>query len=130
MTWISKMLLPTVVEISVYTTIYKFFPKKFMPAGLELTYYLKEFNMKFSKSIFIFLFASSILVAFSYALNKTNGNVYKSVRFTFYFLAIKIGLIPINVPLKSNQSQPNQELVSRVQPTATTCLQSVCFDFG
>ena len=44
--------------------------------------------MKFSKSILIFLFASSILGAFSYALNRTDGNVYKSVLFTLYFLAI------------------------------------------
>ena len=72
--------------------------------------------MKISKSILIFLFASSILGAFSYALNRTDGNVYKSVLFTLYFLAIKIGLIPPNVPLELNQNQPNQQLVSRVQP--------------
>ena len=71
--------------------------------------------MKFSKSILIFLFGSSILGAFSYALKRTNGNVYKSVLFTLYFLAIKIGLIPPNVPLELNQYQPNQQLVSRVQ---------------
>lgn len=72
--------------------------------------------MKLSKSIVIFLFALSISGAFSYALNRTDGNVYKSVLFTMYFLAIKIGLIPPNVPLYLNQSQPNQQLVSRVQP--------------
>jgi len=72
--------------------------------------------MKISKSILIFLFASSILGAFSYALNRTDGNVYKSVLFTLYFLAIKIGLIAPNVPLELNQDQPNQQLVSRVQP--------------
>ena len=72
--------------------------------------------MKLSKSILIFLFASSILGAFSYALNRTYGNVYKSVLFTLYFLAIKIGLISPNVPLELNQNQPNQQLVSRVQP--------------
>jgi hypothetical protein len=69
--------------------------------------------MKISKSIVIFLFASSILGAFSYALNKTDGNVYESVIFTLYFLAIKIGLIPPNVQLELNQ---NQQLVSRAEP--------------
>jgi hypothetical protein len=72
--------------------------------------------MKLSKSILIFSFASSILGAFSYALNRTDGSVYKSVLFTLYFLAIKIGLIPPNVPLELNQNRPNQQLVSRVQP--------------
>jgi hypothetical protein len=47
--------------------------------------------MKLSKSILIFLFASSILGAFSYALNRTDGNVLKSLQFALYFLAIKIG---------------------------------------
>ena len=68
--------------------------------------------MKFSKSIIIFLFVSSVLGAFSYELNRTDGNVYKSFLFTLCFLAIKIGLIPPNVPLELNQSQPNQQLVS------------------
>ena len=35
--------------------------------------------------------------------------------FTMYFLAIKIGLIGPNVPLKLDQHQPNPQLVSRVQ---------------
>jgi len=35
--------------------------------------------------------------------------------FALYFLAIKIGLIAPNIPLKLNQDQPNQQLVSRVQ---------------
>ncbi len=47
--------------------------------------------MKFSKSILIFLFALSIVEAFSYSFNRTDGNVYKSIIFTFYFLTIKIG---------------------------------------
>jgi len=72
--------------------------------------------MKFSKSILIFLFVSSSLGAFSYALNRTDGNVYKSVLFALYFLAIKIGLIAPNVPLKLDHHQLNQQLVSRVQP--------------
>jgi len=56
--------------------------------------------MRFSRSIVIFLFVSSIIGAFSYGLNRTNGNVYKSIMFTMYFLAIKIGLITMNVPSK------------------------------
>jgi hypothetical protein len=68
--------------------------------------------MKFSKSILIFLFFSSVSGAFFYALHRTNGNVYKSVLFTLYFLAIKMGLIPPNVPFELNQNQPNQQLLS------------------
>jgi hypothetical protein len=70
--------------------------------------------MKFLKSILIFLFFSSILGAFSYAFYRTDGNVYKSIQFTLYFLAIKIGLIGPNVSLKLDYHQPNQQLVSRV----------------
>nr|YP_010472413.1 hypothetical protein N4L43_pgp096 [Pleurosigma intermedium]UVG42024.1 hypothetical protein [Pleurosigma intermedium] len=40
------------------------------------------------------------------------GNVYKSVLFTLYFLAIKIGFIASNV---LDQHQPNSQLVSKVQ---------------
>ena len=64
--------------------------------------------MKFSRSILLFLFVGSTLGAFSYALNRTNGNVYKSVLFTLYFLAIKINLIAPNVPLKLDHHQPRQ----------------------
>lgn len=71
--------------------------------------------MRFSKSILIFLFASSILGTFSYALDKIDGNVLKSLQFALYFLAIKIGLIAPNIFLKLNKDQPNQQLVSRVQ---------------
>ena len=70
--------------------------------------------IKFSKNILIFLFVSSILGAFSYALYRTDGNVYKSILFTLYFFAIKIGLIGPNVPLKFDHHQPNQQLVSKV----------------
>jgi hypothetical protein len=55
------------------------------------------------------------MVAFCYALNRTNGNVYKSIMFTVYFLAIKIGLITTNVPSKLDQHQPSPQLVSRVR---------------
>ena len=72
--------------------------------------------MKLSKSILIFLFASSILGAFSYALNRTDGNVLKSLQFALYFLAIKIGLIAPNIPLELDHRQPSQQLVSRVHP--------------
>ncbi len=70
--------------------------------------------MKFSKSILIFLFVSSTLSAFYYALKRTDGNVYQSIMFTMYFLAIKIGLIAPNLPLKLDHHQPTQQLVSRV----------------
>jgi hypothetical protein len=71
--------------------------------------------MKSLRSIIIFLFVSSIIGTFSYALNRTNGNVYKSIMFTVYFLAIKIGLITMNVPSKLDQHQPSPQLVSRVR---------------
>ena len=76
---------------------------------------MESFNVKFSRSILIFLFASSTVSAFYYALKRTNGYVYKSVLFTLYFLAIKIGFIAPNVPLKLDHHQPNPQLVSRVQ---------------
>ena len=89
----------------------------FMKNLIIILFFKTKFNtMKIAKSILIFLFASSILGAFSYALNRTDGNVYKSVLFTLYFLAIKIGLIAPNVPLELDHHQPNQQLVSRVQP--------------
>ncbi len=70
--------------------------------------------MKFSKSILIFLFFSSLSGAFFYALNRTNGNVLKSLQFALYFLAIKIGLIGPNLPPKLDQDQSIQQPVSRV----------------
>ena len=70
--------------------------------------------MKFSKSILIFLFFSSVSGAFYYALKRTNGNVFKSLQFALYFLAIKIGLIGPNLPPKLDQDQSIQQLVSRV----------------
>ena len=59
--------------------------------------------MKFSKSIFIFLFVASTVSAFYYALERTNGNVYQSIIFSMYFVAIKIGLIGPNLAPKLNQ---------------------------
>jgi hypothetical protein len=70
--------------------------------------------MKFSKSIIVFLFVPSTLSVFYYALKRTDGNVCQSIVFTMYFLAIKIGLIAPNLPLKLDQYQPNQKLISRV----------------
>ena len=72
--------------------------------------------MKFSRSILIFLFVSSTLSAFYYGLKRTDGNVWKSIMFTMYFLAIKIGLIGPNLAPKLDHHQPNPQLVSRVQP--------------
>ena len=73
--------------------------------------------MKFSRSILIFLFVGSILGAFSYALNRTNGNLGKSIIFTMYFLAIKIGLIVPNISSKLNPHQPNSQFINKVQKT-------------
>ena len=70
--------------------------------------------MKFSKSILIFLFVSSVSGAFFYALHRTNGNLFKSLQFALYFLAIKIGLIGPNLAPKLDSDQPPQQLVSRV----------------
>ena len=70
--------------------------------------------MKFSNSILIFLFFSSVSGAFFYALHRTNGNVFKSLQFALYFLAIKMGLIAPSLPFELNQDQPNQQLLSSV----------------
>ena len=70
--------------------------------------------MKFSNSILIFLFFSSVSGAFYYALKRTNGNVCQSIMFTMYFLAIKIGLIGPNLPPKLDQDQSIQQPVSKV----------------
>lgn len=70
--------------------------------------------MKFLKSILIFLFVTSTVSVFYYALKRTNDNVYQSIMFTMYFLAIKINLIAPNIPPKLDQYQPNQKLLSRV----------------
>ena len=61
--------------------------------------------MRLSRSIVIFLFVLSIIWAFYYELNRTKGNVHKSIMFTMYFLAIKFGLTTMNVPLKLDQHQ-------------------------
>ena len=53
--------------------------------------------MKFSKSILIFLFFSSLSGAFYYALKRTTGNVFKFLQFALFFLAIKIDRIWLNV---------------------------------
>ena len=67
--------------------------------------------MKPLKSILILLFLSSVSSAF-YALHRTNGNVFKSLQFVLFFLAIKMGLIAPNIPFELNQNQPNQQLLS------------------
>nr|ULD16198.1 hypothetical protein [Cylindrotheca closterium] len=70
--------------------------------------------MKFFKSILIFLIVTSTVSASYYALKPTNGNVYQSIMFTMYFVAIKIGLIAPNLAPKLDQYQPNPQLLSRV----------------
>ena len=71
-------------------------------------------QMKFSKSILIFLFCSSVSGAFYYGLKRTNGNVFKSLQFALFVLAIKIGLVGPNLPPKFDQDQSIQQPVSRV----------------
>ena len=56
----------------------------------------------------------STVSAFYYALKRTNRNVYQSIRFTMYFVAIKIGLIGPNLTPKLDQYQPNPQLLGRV----------------
>lgn len=70
--------------------------------------------MKFSRSILIFLFLSSLAGAFIWAMRKTNGNLLKSLQFTFVVLAFKMGLIGSNNLLESNQSDSNRQLAGSV----------------
>ena len=67
--------------------------------------------MKLSKSILIFLFLSSVSGAFFYALNRTDGNIFKSLLFALFVLTTKICFIAPNISLELNQ---DQQLVSRV----------------
>ena len=71
------------------------------------------------KSILIFLFISSTLSAFYYALSRTEGNVYKSIIFTMYFLSIKLNLVEPNLPIILDQCQSDEEIV-RVLPYYTS----------
>lgn len=71
--------------------------------------------MKLSKTIFMFLFTGSILAAFYYGLRRTNGNVYQSILFTFYFISVKLGLLTGNQYQPDQQDQPNQQVVMKVQ---------------
>ena len=68
------------------------------------------------RNILIFLFVASTVSAFYYALNRTNGNVGKSIIFTMYFLSIKIGLIGPNVVIELDEPQPNQQIKAGVLP--------------
>ena len=65
--------------------------------------------MRYLKSILIFLFVSSTLSAFYYALNRTNGNLGKSIMFTMYYLSIKLNLIGPNLVMTLDQHYPNQQ---------------------
>ena len=51
---------------------------------------------------------------FYYTLKRTNGNVFKSLQFALFFLAIKMGLIGPNLPPKLDQDQSIQQPVSKV----------------
>ena len=75
--------------------------------------------MKFSKSILIFLLASCTVSAFYYSLKRTNGDIGKSIMFTVYFLAIKVGLIGPNVGMLLDKDQVTQEVI-RVLPSYTS----------
>jgi hypothetical protein len=66
--------------------------------------------------VVVFYFLLGLTGAYLYIYRRTNGNVFKSIQFALYFLAIKIGLIAPNILLELNQDQPNQQLVSRIQP--------------
>lgn len=77
--------------------------------------------MRYSKSILIFLFVSSTTSAFYYALKRTNRNISKSIMFTMYFLAIKIGLIGpiITDRFEPPQLNPRRVVETRVLPCYT-----------
>jgi hypothetical protein len=62
----------------------------------------------FRKVFLSFYFSHPFRVLFFYALHRTNGNVFKSLQFALYWLAIKSGLIGANLPLKLDQDQPTQ----------------------
>ena len=80
---------------------------------------MEGFSMKFSRSILIFLFVSSTLSAFYYGLKRTDGNVWKSIMFTMYFLAIKLNLIGLNSTIILDQYQSDQE-ICRILPYYTS----------
>ena len=89
--------------------------------------------MKFSRSILIFLFVSSLASAFNWAMRKTNGNLLKSSQFTFVVLAFKMGLIGSNNLLESNQFDSNQQLagsVNKVESPRYHPYLSVNNDYG
>ena len=91
-------------------TAFRVFTNKMLESSLKFKIWSSKgvIYMKFSKSILIFLFFSSVLSVFFYALHRTNGNVFKSLQFALFFLAIKMGLIAPNSPFELNQNQPNQ----------------------
>lgn len=76
--------------------------------------------MKFSKSVLVFLVVSTTLSVFYYGLKRTDGNVYQSIMFTTYFLAIKIGLIGPTTEMALDQYDSNQQQLvvkNRVLPS-------------
>jgi hypothetical protein len=81
---------------------------------LEIYKKLEIFDIKFFKSILVFLFMSSTLSAFYCVLKLTNKNICQYIIFIMYSLAIKVGLIALNISLKLYNHQPNLQLVSRV----------------
>lgn len=74
--------------------------------------------LRYSKSILLFLFVSSILSAFKYALDRTNRNVIRSIMFTMYYLSIKanlFGLALIDNDKLFDKSQLNQQHVVKTR---------------
>lgn len=69
--------------------------------------------VKYKASIALFLLLSTGYGVYIYVYNRTDGNILKSVEFTLYFLAIKIGFIAYKIPLELKQSQSaNKTLIS------------------
>ena len=77
--------------------------------------------MKPSKSIIIFVFVLSISSTFSWTMQKTKGDILKSLQFTVYFLGIKISLIgPIVIDrFEPPQLNPARVIESQVLPCYT-----------
>ena len=68
--------------------------------------------MKFSKSIVVFVFVLSVSSTFSWTMQKTKGDLLKSLQFTMYCLSIKFNLIGPNLvmALDQYQYQSSQEI--------------------
>lgn len=69
--------------------------------------------VKYKTSIALFLLLSTGYSVYIYVYNRTDRNILKSLEFTLYFLAIKIGFIAYKIPLELKQNQSaNKTLIS------------------